>query len=43
MENFGEIVCLRGRAEGRGKNQSSPIRWGGGLRKLTSNEGGRGS
>ena len=32
---------FKGEAEGRGKNQSSPIRWGGGgLRKLTSNEGG---
>ena len=31
---------FKGEAEGRGKNQSSPIRWGVGLRKLTSNEGG---
>ena len=32
---------FKGEAEGRGKNQSSPIRWGGGkLRKLSSNEGG---
>ena len=33
---------FKGEAEGRGKNQSSPIRWGVGLRKLTSNEGGGG-
>ena len=34
---------FKGEAEGRGKNQSSPIRWGGGkLRKLSSNEGGGG-
>ena len=45
MENFGEIVCLRGRAEGRGQREESVVanKVGGVLRKLTSNEGGRGS
>ena len=34
---------VKGEAKGRGKNQSTPIRGGGESRKLTANEGGRGS
>ena len=31
---------FKGEAEGRGKNQSSPIRWGGGIKKIDLKWGG---
>ena len=33
---------FKGEAEGRGKNQSSPIRWGGGIKKIDLKWGGGG-